>query len=75
MNDNYMSVIRESHTSLLSRHELALQKRKIMSLDLDPERNYRTWNKMKRFVKEVQNIRDFQQQLDTKSQEPDDEKV
>ena len=51
LNDNYMSIIRESYAGLLSRHELNLERRRIMTLDLDPENNIRSWNKMKKFLK------------------------
>lgn len=46
-----MSIIRESYAGLLSRHELNLERRRIMTLDLDPENNIRSWNKMKKFLK------------------------
>lgn len=50
LNDNYMAVIRESHTSLLSRHDLNAERRKILTMDLDPEKDIRTWNNMKRYM-------------------------
>jgi hypothetical protein len=45
LNDNYMAVIKESHVSVMSRHDLQAERRKI--LDLDPERDAKTWNRIK----------------------------
>lgn len=45
LNDNYMAVIKESHASILSRHELMNARKKI--LDSDFENDSRMWNKMK----------------------------
>lgn len=57
VNDNYMAVIRESHASLLSKHDLSEKRRKILSLELDPNMDSRTWNNMKRLVRESQTQR------------------
>jgi hypothetical protein len=45
-----MTIIRESHASLLSRHDLNVERRRIMTLDIDPNKDPRLWNNMKRYV-------------------------
>lgn len=46
LNDNYMAVIRELHSSIMSRQDLKAGRLKI--LELDPEKDSRSWNSLKR---------------------------
>ena len=45
LDQNYMAVIKESNFSVMSRHELLAERRKI--LDLDVERDSKQWNKIR----------------------------
>lgn len=54
-NDNHIAVIKESHASLLSRHELNAERKRILDMDIGP--NTKMWNKMKKFVNERQVMR------------------
>ena len=53
-NTNYMNVIKESHESILRRHALNQEKRRILNMSFTKRSDKQDWDRLNKFLQEKQ---------------------
>ena len=51
-NSNYMNIIKESHSSILRRKDLAEEKHRILNMDFKKRSNRNDWENLNKFLEE-----------------------